>query len=90
MLRFRAGLACAAGREKVMADMSPLARFILIAMRWGCHASAAFVCLVIGIEAWKLWRYAGSAGNVGFLVALLAMLLGFLWLGRAITRELRR
>jgi hypothetical protein len=76
-------------RQPDMAEMSPLGSLILRAMRAGAIAAAGFVVLAIGIELWKLWRFEGSTGNYGFLVILAAMLFGFLWLARAITREIR-
>jgi hypothetical protein len=75
-----------------MSHMSPLAALLLRAMRAGCLASAGFVVLVLGIEAWKRWNFGGFAAmnrpDYAFLGVLVLMLAGFLWLARAIAREL--
>lgn len=71
--------------------MSPLAGLILRIMRAGSLAAAGFVVLVIAIEGWKYWQHSDpNRGNTGFLVVLILMLLGFLWLARAITQEIRK
>ncbi|HRX36635.1 MAG TPA: hypothetical protein P5337_09565 [Aestuariivirga sp.] len=67
---------------------------ILRVMRGGAVAAAGFMVLVIGIEIWKRWRFGGfgSMGrhDVTFMVVLVLMLVGFLWLARSITRELHK
>lgn len=72
--------------------MSPLAAFLLRLMRAGSVSAAIFVVLVIGIEIWKHWRFGGLSSmgrpDWGFMGILVLMLLGFLWLARAIGREL--
>ena len=74
--------------------MSPLAHLLLRVMRAGSLAAAGFMVLVIGIELWKRWRFGGfgtmSAPDVSFLVVLIVMLVGFLWLAWAIRKELRK
>lgn len=74
--------------------MSPLAALILRVMRGAALASAGFMVLVIGIELWKRWRFGGfevmSRQDVTFMAVLVLMLLGSLWLARAIGRELAR
>ena len=74
--------------------MSPLMILILRMMRGGAVAAAIFMVLVIGIEVWKRWRFGGfgSMGrqDVTFMVVLVLMLVGFLWLARSITSELRK
>lgn len=77
-------------REKGMADMSPLGRFVLRLMRAGSLASAVFLVLVMAVEVWKLWRFGEAVQNAGFLAVLAVMLVGFLWLARSISRELAR
>jgi F0F1-type ATP synthase assembly protein I len=65
---------------------------ILRALRAGALAAAGFMVLVIGIEVWKRWRFGGLAAMAGqdavFFAVLLLMLVAFLWLARAIAREL--
>lgn len=74
--------------------MSPLAQMILRAMRAASIGAAGFMVLVIGIEVWKRWRFGGfeSMGrqDVTFMAILVLMLIGFLWLARSITREIRK
>ncbi len=71
--------------------MSPLLVLLLKAMRVGALGAAGFVVLVIGIEAWKLWRFEGQAGNYMFLVVLGILLVGALWLaGRSGGSSTRR
>ncbi len=77
-----------------MADMSPLGRLILVVMRAGSRCAAGFVVLVIGIEAWKRWRFGGFEAmqppDIAFMVVLVLMLVGFLALARSITREMKK
>jgi hypothetical protein len=77
-----------------MAEMSPLGALILRAMRAGSIAAAGFVVLVILIELWKRWRFGGFGSMVvtdfTFMGVLLAMLIGFVWLARSITREIAK
>lgn len=72
--------------------MTPLARLLLRAMRGASRAAAAFTVLVIGIELWKRWRFgvlASMSGHDITFMAILVLMLGcFLWLARAISREL--
>ncbi len=67
--------------------MSPLGWIILKVLRAGALGSALFAALAIAIELWK------QGGDVtalppGFTIFLGLMLLGALWLARAIGREL--
>ena len=69
--------------------MSPVGHIVLKLLQGGALASAGFVLLVIGIELWK------TGGDVtalepGFMVLLVVILAGALWLARAIGRELSR
>ncbi len=77
-----------------MADMSPLGRLILRAMRGGSIASAGFVAMVMVLEIWKHWRFGGLGGmsqpDYIFFAVLVLMLVCFLWLIRSIGRELER
>jgi hypothetical protein len=72
--------------------MSPLAGLILRVMRAGSVAAAGFMAMVIAIELWKRWSFGGfgSMGrqDVTFMAILVLMLVGFVWLARAIGREL--
>jgi hypothetical protein len=74
--------------------MSPLGALILRAMRAGSIAAAGFVVLVILIELWKRWQFGGFGDmgmpDVAFMCILVAMLAGFVWLARSITREIAR
>lgn len=74
--------------------MSQLGELLLRAMRAGSVGAAGFVVLVLGIELWKRWRFGGfdtmTRQDVAFFAILVLMFAGFLWLARAITRELRR
>ena len=74
--------------------MSPLAALLLRVMRAGSLAAAGFMVLVIGIELWKRWRFGGFASmttpDLSFMAILVLMLVGFLWLARSISGELRR
>lgn len=93
LLKDKAGLAWADAGVKGMADMSPLGRLILRAMRAGSIASAGFVVMVILLETWKHWRFGGfgemSRPDYIFMAVLVLMLLCFLWLIRSIGRELQ-
>lgn len=74
--------------------MSPLGALLLRAMRAGSIAAAGFVVLVILIELWKRWQFGGFGGmglpDFAFMGVLVAMLIGFLWLARSISRELAK
>jgi hypothetical protein len=73
--------------------MSPLAGLILRVMRAGSIGAAGFMVLVIGIELWKRWSFGGLDGmgrqDMAFMAILVLMLAGFVWLARAIGRELK-
>ena len=70
--------------------MSPLARIILTVMRYTAFAIAGFVALVIALQ---FWNHSGGAAwtrqDVSFVVVLVVMLLGALWLARSVRKELR-
>ena len=74
--------------------MSPLAQLLLRVMRGASFAAAGFMVLVIGIELWKRWCFGGfgamSTPDMSFMVILVIMLAGFLWLARSIGTELRK
>jgi hypothetical protein len=69
--------------------MSPVGYIVLKVLRGGALASAGFFGLVIGIEVWKRGGDV-TALEPGFTVLLALLLLGALWLARAIGRELAR
>jgi len=74
--------------------MSPLATLLLRVMRSGSLAAAACMALVIVIELWKRWRLSSfdtmTKPDISFIVILVLLLLGFLWLARAISREIAK
>jgi hypothetical protein len=74
--------------------MSLLGKLILTFMRAASLLAAGFVLLVIGIEVAKRWLGGGldsmRTPDIAFMGVLVAMLVGFLWLARSITRELRK
>ena len=71
--------------------MSPLGIVLMKILRWGTLAAAVFVLIVIGVEGWKHWTEGTmSRADVSFMVVLVAMLAGVLWLARSIARELRK
>jgi hypothetical protein len=69
--------------------MSPVGFIVLKLLRGGALASAVFAGLVIGIEIWKRGGDV-TALEPGFTILLAVLLLGALWLARAIGRELAR
>lgn len=74
--------------------MSPLGRLLLVVMRACSWAAAGFMVLVIGIEVWKRWRFGGfdsmARQDVAFMTILVLMLVGFVWLARSISREMKK
>ncbi|MCX7350927.1 MAG: hypothetical protein NTZ54_15895 [Alphaproteobacteria bacterium] len=69
--------------------MSPLAIVLMKLLRWGVLAIAAFLALVLVIEAWKHgWDLA--ALNPGFMAVVGLLAAGALWLARSIGRELAK
>lgn len=69
--------------------MSPLATVIIKVLRWGVLGVAAFLGLVLVLEAWKHgWDL--SALNPGFMAVVGLLALGALWLARSIARELAK
>ena len=72
--------------------MSPLGAILMRVLRAGCMAAAVFVALVIAYEVW-LKASTGQLSHltrqdISFWVILAIMLAGFLWLARAMGREL--
>lgn len=71
--------------------MSPLARLILTVMRYTALAAAAFVAWVIGLQVWTHWGgVPWSRQDVSFMVVLVLLLAGALWLARSVASELRK
>lgn len=69
--------------------MSPLAYVVMKVLRGGVLAAAAFLGLVLVIEAWKHgWDV--TALSPGFTVVVGLMIVGALWLARSIGRELAK
>jgi hypothetical protein len=72
-----------------MSDMSPLQRLLLKAMR---YASLAAAILLLVFLILVLWQKAGAgltAQDYGFVGIVGLMLLGAVWLFRAIGREMK-
>lgn len=69
--------------------MSPIAHVVMKILRGTVLAAAAFLGLVLVIEAWKHdWNV--SALDPGFTVVVGLLMIGALWLARSIGRELAR
>ena len=69
--------------------MSPIATVVMKVLRGTVLAAAAFLGLVLVLEAWKHdWDV--SALNPGFTVVVGLLIVGALWLARSIGRELSR
>ena len=71
-----------------MSNISPLQRLLLKSMRWLCLGTAV---LLFGFVILLLWQKASTgltAPDYGFLGIVGLMLLGAIWLFRAIGREM--
>ena len=77
-----------------MGDMSPLGRFILIAMLWGVRFAATALAAAFALVVWQKGFSAAAAGmtreDYTFLAVLAALFVAALWFARALTRELRQ
>jgi hypothetical protein len=74
-----------------MGDMSPLGRYILIAMLWGVRFAAAALAAIFALVVWQkgLSAEAGIARqDYAVLAVLAALFLATLWFARAIKKEL--
>jgi hypothetical protein len=75
-----------------MDDMSPLGRFILVAMLWGVRFSAGALAAIFALVVWQRGFRAEAAGlttqDYGVLALLAVLFLGALWFARAIEKEL--
>ena len=71
--------------------MTPLAGLLLRVMRVGALGAAGFLALVIAIEGWTSWRQGlPDRPHISFMVVIVIMLLGSLWLAYAIGREIKK
>jgi len=69
--------------------MSPIAYVVMKILRGAVLAAAAFLGLVLVLEAWKHgWDV--SALNPGFTAVVGLLIVGSLWLARSIGRELAK
>jgi len=71
-----------------MSNISPLQRLLLKVMRWLCLGTAV---LLFGFLILLLWQKAGTGltmPDYGFVGVMVLMLLGAVWLFRAIGREM--
>ncbi|MGE0008334.1 MAG: hypothetical protein AB7S92_22490 [Parvibaculaceae bacterium] len=77
-----------------MGDMSPLGRFILIAMLWGVRFTAAALAAIFALVLWQKAFPAAASGlarqDYAVLAVLAALFAAALWFARAIARELRQ
>ena len=69
--------------------MSPIGIVVLKLLRWGVLGIAAFLALVLVLEAWK-HDWVLSALNPGFTAMVAVLAIGALWLARSIGRELAK
>lgn len=73
-----------------MAEMSPLARFLMMVLQKGSWVAAALMALFAGILLYQRWTPDGlvlQKGDVGFLVVLAALFLLAVYLVRGIGKE---
>jgi cytochrome b561 len=74
-----------------MAEMSPLARLLLVILHKGAWGAAAAVLAVACLVVWQRWTPAGPAlqqGDPVFLAVLVGLFLLAVYLVRGIRREL--
>lgn len=77
-----------------MSDMSPLGRFILIAMEWGLRFAALAFALIFAVVVWQKW-FSAAAGEITrqdyvFLAMLAGLCIVALLFARSVGRELRK
>ena len=76
-----------------MAEQGPAAMFLRV-LRAATIVCATIVVLIMVIEVWKRWLIGLGqqpvAGDYVFFAVLVGLLLGLIFLVRAISRELRR
>lgn len=77
-----------------MSDMSPLGRFILIAMHWGLRFAALAFAAIFALVVWQKWYSAAASGatrqDYTFLAILAGLFIGALLFARTVGRELRK
>jgi uncharacterized membrane protein YqhA len=77
-----------------MSDMSPLGRFVLIAMLWGLRFAALAFVATFAIVIWQKWFSAAAAGltrqDYTFLAIIAALFVGAVLFIRSVARELRK
>ena len=77
-----------------MGDMSPLGRFILVAMLWGVRFAATAIAAIFAIVIWQKWFSETAVGatrqDYVFLVILAALFIAALWFAQAVKRELHQ
>ena len=65
-----------------MSEMSPLGRMLLKMMRVGTLFAAMLIAVLLGVAFWR------NLQNYGLIAVMVVMLVGALWLARAIAKEL--
>lgn len=77
-----------------MSDMSPLGRFVLIAMRWGARFSALAFAAIFAVVVWQKWFSAGATGatrqDYTFLAIVGGLGIAAFIFARSVDRELRK
>ena len=71
-----------------MSDMSPLQRLLLKAMRYASLAAAILLLGFLFLALWQKARADFTMQDYGFMAIVALMLLGAIWLFRAIGREM--
>jgi hypothetical protein len=77
-----------------MSDMSPLGRFVLVAMLWGARFSALALAAIFALVVWQKWFAAAAMGGTRQDYTFLAIVGGlgvaaFIF-ARSVERELRK
>lgn len=77
-----------------MSDMSPLGRFVLVAMLWGARFSALTLAAIFALVVWQKWFATAAVGGARQDYAFLAIVGGlgvaaFIF-ARTVERELRK
>ena len=77
-----------------MGDMSPLGRFILIAMLWGVRFAAGAAAAIFTLVIWQKAVSSAASGltrpDYALLAILAVLVVAALWFAHAIGRELRQ
>lgn len=75
-----------------MGDMSPLGRFLLIAMLWGVRFALGAIAAIFALVVWQKWFADAAAAPVrqdyAFLAVLAVLFAAAWWFARALRREL--